>query len=254
MDFGSHIVLIPNTNTMHSKEIAELVATQASNALKDLLSNKHLYQSVAIDMSFLNSWAINQHAEIRKAALRPVGPSMVVPSAADIKSHIEPYNFLPWYILKPNEPPMPMASLIRGDLEPPKIRLPTIRTYCVNQGCEIHGPCNPLSAIVNSHENSSQSFYFRYECQNCKGEPINFLVRRSRNKLTLCGRDPMEQISVSSCLPKDKDTIRHYRNAVIAFNAGQTLAAICLLRIFVEQFWRSIPLVSEKGRFAELSG
>jgi hypothetical protein len=34
-----------------------------------------------------------------------------------------------------------------------------------------------------------------------------------------------------------------YGNALIAHHAGQTLAGVFLLRVFIEQFWRAIPEV-----------
>ena len=42
-------------------------------------------------------------------------------------------------------------------------------------------------------------------------------------------------------MPKGQS--KFYSDAQIAHNAGQTLAAIFLLRSFVEQFWRSVPEV-----------
>ena len=57
----------------------------------------------------------------------------------------------------------------------------------------------------------------------------------------LCGRSPMEVVKVSSVIPKE--TVRYFRDAVIAHNSGQTLAGLFLLRVFVEQFWKSVPEV-----------
>ena len=54
----------------------------------------------------------------------------------------------------------------------------------------------------------------------------------------------MEEIQLPSFVPKPE---RHlYRDAVIAFNAGKTLAALFYLRSFIEQFARRI--IGEGGK------
>ena len=87
-----------------------------------------------------------------------------------------------------------------------------------------------------------QWIYLSYQCQNCKREPVRFLIRRNNAKLTLSGRDPFETIDVPSFIPKAHSD--NLRNALIANHAGQTLAANFLLRVFTEQFWKSVPEVA----------
>lgn len=67
------------------------------------------------------------------------------------------------------------------------------------------------------------------------------MVRREGMKLRLVGRDPLEVLPVPKVLPKGQG--KFYGDAQIAYHAGQTLAAIFLLRTFVEQFWRSLTQV-----------
>jgi hypothetical protein len=50
-----------------------------------------------------------------------------------------------------------------------------------------------------------------------------------------------EVLPTPKVLPKPRG--RFYGNALIAYHAGQTLAAIFTLRTFIEQFWRSLPQV-----------
>jgi hypothetical protein len=93
---------------------------------------------------------------------------------------------------------------------------------------------------------SDQWFYLAYQCQSCKTEPVRYLVRRHGLRLRICGRDPFEEVVVPDVLPKE---IRHhFSSAIVANNAGQTLAAIFFLRVFIEQFFRGIPLVIEALR------
>ncbi|HTQ31263.1 MAG TPA: hypothetical protein VMI53_08635, partial [Opitutaceae bacterium] len=56
------------------------------------------------------------------------------------------------------------------------------------------------------------------------------------------GRDPFEEISVADVLPKSHS--KFIGNALIAYQAGQTLAGIFYLRVFVEQFWKSLPAIA----------
>ena len=200
---------------------------------------------MTIDLCFLDEFAEAQHKGLQLHAASPGSGSFYVPPTVDLRAKLEPCSSMPWYLLKLDEQPFPMASITRGEKEPLKVRLPTIRTHCSNKGCGTVEPCNPLPPTVTSHADQSQSFYLPYQCQNCKGTPINFLVKRLREKLTLCGRAPIEEPLIADHLPKEKIISKHYRNATIAFNAGQTLAGICLLRVFVEQFWRSLPPVAE---------
>jgi hypothetical protein len=62
-------------------------------------------------------------------------------------------------------------------------------------------------------------------------------------KLRLVGRDPIEVLPVPKVLPKDVS--KFYSDAQIAHHAGQTLAGLFLLRVFIEQFWRTLPVVNE---------
>jgi len=90
---------------------------------------------------------------------------------------------------------------------------------------------------------SDQWFFLSYECQNCKAEPIRLLVRRAREKLTLCGREPIESVQVPDVIPKSHAD--RYGSAIVAAQSGQALAASFLLRVFVEQYWLGIKAVSE---------
>jgi hypothetical protein len=99
-----------------------------------------------------------------------------------------------------------------------------------------------MSACVLEPRNDAIQWYnLAYECQQCRGLPVRFLVRREGLKLRLCGRDPIEAVPAPRFLPKAQR--KFYSDAQIAHHAGQTLAAIFLLRTFIEQFWRSAPEV-----------
>jgi hypothetical protein len=83
-----------------------------------------------------------------------------------------------------------------------------------------------------------QVFFLPYHCQGCIGEgiPIIFMVTRKGIKLTLSGRSRIETVQTPRYLPKAKRLF--YQKARIAYNSGQTLAALFLLRTFIEQQMR----------------
>jgi hypothetical protein len=66
-------------------------------------------------------------------------------------------------------------------------------------------------------------------------------MRREALKLRLAGRDPIEILPTPKVLPKAPS--KYYSDAIIAHHAGQTLAGLFLLRVFVEQYWRTVPAV-----------
>lgn len=97
--------------------------------------------------------------------------------------------------------------------------------------------------IVNLKHKTQQLLLLPYQCQQCKAAPVSFLVRRTGLKITLCGREPLETIQVPEALPKAQR--KYFGDAIVANNAGQTLAGLFLLRTFVEQFWLSLSLMSK---------
>ncbi|HEX4265663.1 MAG TPA: hypothetical protein VH597_15110 [Verrucomicrobiae bacterium] len=211
-------------------EFAEPGAKAVTAALKRLLTEKHLYQYVEVDTSFL--------AQIAKQ----VGPKYGRP-------------------LTSTSPGTPLtarqgiafnhgASVMAGGWMPTewgdgdiKFDLPTINTYC--DKCQSSPPFNPVAdeSYVVPHSSQNQAYLFSYQCQQCKGSPVRFLVRREGYKLRLTGRDPLEVLPTPKALPKAVS--KFYSNALIAHHAGQTLAGLFFLRVFIEQFWRQIQAVKE---------
>jgi hypothetical protein len=123
--------------------------------------------------------------------------------------------------------------------------LPTINTYCAT--CKERWPFNPVlsqsffTAYTTKDCGIKQCFYLTYECQNCKRDFVSFIVSRVANKIQLSGREPIEALPVPVCLPNGP--AKYYSSGLIAHHAGQTLAGLFLLRVFVEQFWKSVPEV-----------
>lgn len=130
---------------------------------------------------------------------------------------------------------------------------PIIEIYCTF--CEKQTPFHPLKNIKiyqleNYHEKNEriinergnfpsqyQIFILPYECQCCQKTPLLFLIKREAWKLELCGRNFIEDVIIPPYLPKDSG--KFFKESMIAFHCGKTLAAIFYLRTFIEQYWRS---------------
>jgi hypothetical protein len=89
-----------------------------------------------------------------------------------------------------------------------------------------------------------QVFVASFLCQSCKTVPEVFLVRRHGMKLTLCGRVPMEHVTVPPMIPKAVQS--YYSGAIVAHQSGQTLAGLFLLRTLIEQWVRMQMPASDK--------
>jgi hypothetical protein len=238
---------------MSFEETAEkVISATVSEALKKLLSEKHIYQSIKCEYEPTMSSLVEHYV---KADIRSSQTSLSNPKprdAAVFKTIFRTLEIRAWY--PSNGRPLVDAGvdiLEQQNKKNQKFELPTIKTTCPS--CEEKGPFNPVGALVEMGRDArdDQWFYFSYECQNCKEEPIRFFVRRESRKLTLVGREPFETVEVPGFIPKRH--VKNLRSALVANHGGQTLAAIFLLRVFVEQFWRSIPgvisKIPAKGRF-----
>jgi len=217
------------------KSLLNWLGKNAAEWLKVLLETKHLYQKVDFDPG-----------KAAKALL-----SQVVPNHQRV--------FSEWLV---NELPgkrftlEPQFSILaklanQSDAAVPLI-LPHVSIFC--KACERREAFAPIwhsdligeirTAISSGTSKpiallkAFQMFSLAYQCQRCLGPPEAFLVRREGWTLSLHGRSPMERVEIPIYLPKIES--KFYRDAVIAFNSGKTLAALVYLRTFIEQFGRRI--------------
>ncbi len=94
------------------------------------------------------------------------------------------------------------------------------------------------SDIYNLTDPNIQVFSISYQCQMCKNKPEVFLIRRNNLKISIDGRSPIQSVEVDKDLPKNQ---REYiRKAKVAYNSGETLAALFFQRTFLEQYVREI--------------
>lgn len=211
-----------------------------SNAFKILLSEKHLYQSVEVDLTLVNM-AENQTIDALESEVpSPMRRSLSVNPHAFVKEQKAKVLSGLWFAQQIT----PTTLNLAADSIFIHFELPIINTFC-NQ-CKARWPFEPVtngSYVVQGY-GQDEFFYLGYKCcQQCKGEPIRFLVRREGLKLRLAGRYPLEVLPTPKVLPRPVN--KYYGDAMIAHHAGQTLAALFLLRVFIEQFWKTIPDVQK---------
>ncbi len=134
----------------------------------------------------------------------------------------------------------------------------SIKVFCSN--CDRQEPFNIIHGedftqkFERDYRDTSgsivQNFALAYECQSCRGFPEMFLIRRNADKLSVCGRSPIERLPVLKIIPKE--VRKFYSDAHLAFNSGQVLAANFLLRTSVEQFLRVRTKLPESKDVSQL--
>ena len=226
---------------MSAEEYYPVIGRAVGKAMGVLLTEKHLYQAVDLDLGFLPDLAkryFDRKPRGPSTAGGSYGPNDTMEDALKAITGYTKATWSPYITGKPNQV-IPGTGTGSG---PIMFELPTINTYC--SACESRPPFNPVpdGSYLIFGPKEDNLFCLRYVCQQCKEHSVCFLVRREESKkLRLCGRDPLETIPSPTFLPKAHR--KFYGDAAIAHHAGQTLAGIFLLRVFVEQFWRSRPEV-----------
>lgn len=190
-----------------------------TSALKDLIENRHLYQSLVVD---------------GKSPSKQIPESTRPPATSQIALAIfRRTSNLPWRFHEP------LADSIPTKTQSMLLSLPTVKVFCGN--CDRVEPFNPVSSdsivlqAAPTAESLYQAFILQFQCQSCKGAPEVFMVKRQGWKLSLTGRCPMEEVKIPNYFPKLKAEGKYYSDALIAYNSGQILAGLFLLRTFIEQ-------------------
>ncbi len=216
----------------------KLLAEAVKIAFKQLLSEKHLYQYVEVDISFISTVAETVYKGMSPATLSS-NRTVKRTTLEDAKEFCMGQTAVIWC------PSRAITGIINfhSGLAPLQFELPTINTFCNH--CQETPPFNPVpeNSFLVHEARSDELYLLGYQCQQCKGQPIYFLVCRDDLKLRLAGRYPLEVLPTPKVLPKS--VRKYYGNAMVAHHAGQTLAGLFLLRVFIEQFWRTVPAVKE---------
>lgn len=206
-------------------------------AVKTLLESKHLYQSINVEVERI------KHDHLK--GLRSGSDNIA------LTSHFAEAAGWPWLLLTPHVEDQFGSigkSTYPSDFEwtaPAGLKL-----YCAkgkrleahNFDCSHNLLPHARSELTGGqseffhNKNRVQVFALAYQCQACRDIPELFLIRRSGSKLQLTGRTPMEAVIPADHLPAR--IARHMTDAQLAFQSGQTLPAIFMLRVACEQWVR----------------
>lgn len=214
-------------------ELAKNLSSKISLEIRDLLMDRHLYQSAAVPASEIRDeifTAVAAHYEPDFGAVFAIRAQKVIAA--------------PWMPDLKNVPPYPQPAFT-GTLDTVFFNVYDVKLYCT--ACSRLEPFNvtsasdflagePMQTRFNERAERVQVFVLSFTCQSCKGPPEVFLVRRQGTKLTLSGRAPMEHVPVPSVIPKS--IAKYYSSATIGYQSGQTLAGLFLLRTLIEQWIR----------------
>ena len=198
--------------------------------LQILLESKHLYQSVNIkdvvckcykkyeqyDWDEVKRWYINLDGTASEAKICLPTTLSLVCANRNCKNHKQPHNIGLAVVEK--------LGAFSGTGSPYYARE-------LNRGYVPYFKLESEGEVV-------QVFSLQYQCQACKGEPVTFLIRREGLKLQLVGRSGIEPCVLPEGFPSKENPL--FSDAVCASNTGSTLAAICLLRIAIEQLVRRV--------------
>ena len=208
-----------------------------------LLEAKHLYQKVTIDVSSIAS-GIRRHIKPQDAARFNYFDTAIAEFAA---GKFAP-AFSPLLAVQRVGPDTPIATLV----------LKNVKLYCTQcESSEVYQPIwftdaatealkrnLPGAQLEIPLKDNFQLVFLVFQCQRCKSDPEGFLLRRAGHSLTLEGRSPIESVPLITAIPKLE---RHFlSDALIAHNAGKTLAALFYLRTFLEQFARRVTGIVDR--------
>lgn len=221
----------------------EAIRSTIEASVKGLLENKHLYQSIEVEIDKASQ-------SFRKFV--PQQFSAAVP-------YMEGAQEWPWLVADHDSLQELLAAIASKQTQNHvQWSIPDVKLYC--KVCGRVEPFNGQSAsnLINKQNPEVGGIRFRgkltqvycctYLCQSCKLVPEVFLIRRHGARLTLCGRAPMEHVQTPRDIPKE--VASYYSDAVVAFQSGQTLAALFLLRTTCEQWARRFALPTDPADVA----
>lgn len=194
--------------------------------VKELLEQRHLYQSIIID------------SDIAASELEGLSTDQARLVRAGASEYAESW----WEVEPPTLPGGPPMRRITDRPDRPHLHVDSAKLFCT--ACDRREPYNLVYAddlydsirkvgVKTSSGRPEQMLVLAYLCQACKKRPETFLVFRYGRKITFVGRHPMEHVEVPSVIPKSQR--RAYSDAVVAYQAGQILPALFMLRTVIEQ-------------------
>lgn len=260
-----------------NQETVACLRSEILRCIKNLLETKHLYQSVRIDTSIVgkmineaeNSSEMQRQIKIIVSRSKVAQGTSPFSSQSIINQNLNKYrkniqdtaNAILYNFWSFSTDECDQLIRAKGDKladNPTHFTLPTISVACTHCGATLpahnsgfRGLKEDIQTIsfpdFSNKEQPLQTFVFPYQCQSCKKEPLIFLVHRKGNKLTLVGRNHFETVYVPKAIPDQESA--YFSDAIVAYNTGNVLAGLFLLRVTIEQYMRRVL-----GTFQKISG
>lgn len=241
--------------------LANAFQTRVTARLAELFERKHLYQSVQITIADFEPLILGLGKKAFKDDPYYPSPGFGVRSAPKITAaehskrlteQLELWLGKPWSFAEAFQ----IQRVLKRDQQRAEIAfgVATIRIACAacHNTVQPHNPGylyyqgQPKPHTFTVESVIAEVHQFPFQCQNCKGEPLIFLVTRKKSRLTLVGRSQFPEISIPDYIPEKLSNF--YRSAVIADQTGFTLASALYLRTLIEQnFYQTIPEVNIKA-------
>jgi|GEM_PF-929422 len=246
------------------RSLEQEVEIAIQQGLKELLENKHLYQSVTVELNAVRSRLPETEQDEFKVRLLMGGGSGSPITNDDVKNAQESIRQL--LVKRVSKWTNGMWVLVDERTADSKFRfqnerlngcafvIPAINVCCskCKSGPWPHNPAREsdengyASESVVSSKEGVQVFLLPFLCQKCREEQVCFLIRREGLKLTLVGRSQFPEVLVPAFIPENQR--KFYRNAVVVNQANFTLAAALYLRTIIERhFYQEIPSAEIKA-------
>lgn len=225
--------------------LADWANQNIASQLKTLLEEKHLYQNFAIDFEKVKESLLGKlvtdddKREFRQFAAR-WATNLIVSDK------------------------QPNLAQDRGSrYAPPTFLVQNVKMFC--SSCKARETFRPTwfadvtTEVSKRHEQDHhiappsyrfQIFVISYQCEACRDVPVCILVKRENWKFTLEGRSPIEEVEVPKAIPKIETWL--FSDAIVAYQAGKTLAGLFYLRSFIEQFARRQTGIEDKKNGDEI--
>lgn len=201
------------------------ISSKVEEVLRHLLENKHLYQSERLSRDAIKAEAISSESGNRESLLASIDSALDADWRALDEISVQQF---PRGRIAAETPPL--VAFYVDSVKSPCRTCQKVMPFNLINSIEL----NEKRGLGTSQQPRCQDFVLVYQCQGCRSVPDSFLVRRQADKLTLCGRAPLEFVEVPPYVPKE--VRKYYSGAIVAFQSGQVLPALFLLRVLIEQF------------------
>lgn len=201
--------------------INQYLTDTCSDLIKDLIENHYLYQSVNLAYEFFNKnirtvCGLNEDSKIKEAYENFFSHEIIFFNGEGTKP---PRDEFIEYVEFP-------ATIVTACEHCKGVRFPH-NLYAIKEP-DFFDYCGP----------SDQTYCFVLQCQNCKGNFLYVMVRRTGSRFRLVGRSAVEMPSLPDGFPKGQS--KYFADAILAHRTGNTLAGVCLFRIALEQYLRDV--------------